>query len=441
MREVDISKWAKRPPMGWNSWDCFSVSVTEEEVKKNADFVATYLKDFGWEYIVVDLGWYASGADHTNYKDESIPQLIDEYGRLVPDPEKFPSSVNGAGFKPLADYVHSLGLKFGIHIMRGIPVQAVEAKSPVKGTELTAEQISYDRERCPWFNSLRTLNFAEVGAQEYYNSIFELYASWGVDYIKADDLNSWHEVNNSDGSPTGTGSPYRIDDIEGIHNGIKNSNRSMVLSISPGGPETTIINHLRRHANLWRISADFWDEWGSLKKQMKRCAIWAPFIKDGNWPDADMLPLGYMPRGESGGQNRLTNFTKNEQITLMSLWCLFRSPLMFGGDLPQCDDFTISLLTNKDILLINQYSTNNKEYYRDETTVVWTADSTISESKYVGVFNIMDSDQHYVLDLVALQCEKSTKIVELWTEEIIDIRNISKGLKIPAHGAKLLKLG
>ncbi len=433
----NISKWAKTPPMGWNSWDCFSVSVTEDEVKQNADFVAKRLKQFGWEYIVVDLAWFAPGADHTNYKNKHIPQLIDKYGRLIPDPEKFPSSANGAGFKPLADYVHRLGLKFGIHIMRGIPVQAVEAKTPVKGTGLTADQISYDREACPWYNSLHTLNFAKQGAQEYYNSIFELYASWGVDYIKADDLNAWHEVDNSDGSPTGKGSPYRIDDIEGIHAAIKQCGREMVLSLSPGGPETTIINHLRKHANLWRISADFWDEWGSLKKQMERCAVWAPFIKEGHWPDADMLPLGYMPRGESGGQERSSNFTEDEQTTLITLWCMFRSPLMFGGHLSVCDDFTIGLLSNKEVIDINQHSKNNRQHYKDDKIIVWTAESTKSRAKYLAVFNISDNDITYAIEIEKMLNIASTRITDLWSKNIIDPTTI---LSVKAHGTRLLEV-
>ena len=433
---MNISELAQRPPMGWNSWDCFSVTVTEEEVRQNADFVAKHLKKFGWEYIVVDLGWYAPGADHTNYKNENIPQLIDEFGRLIPDPEKFPSSATGAGFKPLADYVHSLGLKFGIHIMRGIPVQAVLQKCPVKGTDLTADQISYDRERCPWYNSLRTLNFAEKGAQEYYNSIFELYASWGVDYIKADDLNAWHEVNNSDGSPTGNGSPYRIDDIEGIASAIKNWGRPMVLSISPGGPETTIINHLRKHTNLWRISADFWDEWGSLKKQMERCATWAPFIRPGHWPDADMLPLGYMPRGESGGQERFSNFTANEQKTVISLWCIFRSPLMFGGNLPQSPKETIVLLSNKDVLEINQYSKNNQRVYYDKQVQVWMAESTIAGAIYIAVFNVSDNDVLHKLKLESNPGIKSGKVEDLWENKTV---NLDRELSINAHGVRLIR--
>jgi len=440
MKNISRSEFAKMPPMGWNSWDCFSVSVTEEEVKQNADFMAKNLKQFGWEYIVVDLAWYAPGATHSNYKQNHIPQLIDDFGRLIPCPDKFPSSANGGGFKPLADYVHSLGLKFGIHIMRGIPVQAVEAKTPVKGTSKNAGQISYDAERCPWYNSLRTLNFAMPESQAYYDSIFELYASWGVDYIKADDLNAWHEVNNSDGSPTGAGSPYRIDDIEGISLAIERCGRPMVLSISPGGPETTIIRHLRRHTNLWRISADFWDEWGSLKKQMERCATWAPFITEGHWPDADMLPLGFMPRGESGGQNRWTNFTHNEQITVLTLWCLFRSPLMFGGNLPQCDEFTLSLLTNNEVLAVNQNSCNNRQHFRDENTVIWIAEHPEKLMKYVGLFNISEKDTKINFDVNKILGNQKVQVRDLWKKLQLGSFTGLISVDVPKHAAVLLQM-
>lgn len=434
-QQEKIAQRALKPPMGWNSWDCFSVSVNEEEVKANAEYVAKYLKPYGWEYIVVDLCWYSPGAEHDNYKEENIPMVVDEFGRLIPDPIKFPSSKNGKGFKPLADYVHSLGLKFGIHIMRGLPMKAAELNTRVKGTDLRAIDISYDRERCPWFNSLLSLDFSKEGAQAYYDSIFELYASWDVDYIKADDLNSWHEVNNSDGSPTGTGSPYRIDDIEGIGKAINNCGREMVLSISPGGPETTIINHLRNHCNLWRISADFWDEWGSLLKQMERCATWAPFIKAGHWPDADMLPLGFMPRGESGGQNRWTNFTKDEQYTVMSLWAMFRSPLMFGGNLPQNDEFTLSLLTNREVININQNSENGLEYAREKGIIRWSAVHETGECSYVAIFNTNDEPQSVELNITEVVLKTST-LENVWNGDTVEGNNAI----IPAHGVLLLKL-
>ena len=425
-----ISNRALKPPMGWNSWDCFGTNVTEQEVKDNANFIAKHLKQYGWEYVVVDLGWYGPEINNHNYKTENIPQLIDQYGRLIPDPIRFPSSVNGAGFKPLADYIHGLGLKLGIHIMRGIPVQAVQQKTPVKGTNVTADQISYNRERCPWFNSLRTLDFSKPEAQAYYNSIFELYAQWGVDYIKADDVNAWSEVHRSSGSPTGEGSPYRIDDIEGMANAINNSGRDIVFSISPGGPETTIINHLRNHANLWRISADFWDEWGSLKAQMDRCAIWAPFVKEGHWPDADMLPLG-----ESGGIERVSNFTNDEQITVMTLWSMFRSPLMFGGNLPNTSQFTIDLISNEEVLEVNQNSWNNRLLKGNDLEKIWIAEN--EKGIYVALFNVSDIECEISVDFSEINPKGVKSMRDVWKKE--DLSNISDSFStiVAPHGAKM----
>ena len=430
-----IANRALKPPMGWNSWDCFGTNVTEQEVKNNADFIAKNLKQFGWEYVVVDLGWYGPEINNHNYKTENIPQLIDEYGRLTPDPIRFPSSVNGAGFKPLADYVHGLGLKLGIHIMRGIPVQAVQQKSKIKGTDLTADQISYNRERCPWFNSLRTLDFSKTETQAYYDSIFELYASWGVDYIKADDINAWSEVHRSNGSPTGEGSPYRIDDVEAMAKAIDKTGRDIVFSISPGGPETTIINHLRNHTNLWRISADFWDEWGSLKMQMNRCATWAPFIKAGHWPDADMLPLGDLPRGESGGTDRVSNFTNDEQITVMTLWSMFRSPLMFGGNLPNTSDFTIGLISNEEVLEVNQNSWNNQLLKETEDEKIWIAEN--EKGIYFALFNVSDQEREITMDFADVDCNGEVTLRDLWKKENLGNFSKSFSVKVAPHGAKM----
>jgi hypothetical protein len=430
-----IKNRALTPPMGWNSWDCFGTNVTEEEVKANAKFIAENLKQYGWEYVVVDLGWYGPEINNHNYKNENIPQLIDAYGRLIPDTKRFPSAANGKGFKPLSDYIHSLGLKFGIHIMRGIPIQAVDAKSPIKGTTTTADVISYNRERCPWFNSLRTLDFTKEGAQKYYDSIFELYANWGVDYIKADDINAWSEVNRSNGSPTGEGSPYRIDDIEAMAKAIDNCGKEIVFSISPGGPETTIINHLRNHTNLWRISADFWDEWGSLKAQMNRCSIWAPFVSVGHWPDADMLPLGDLPRGESGGTNRVSNFNEQEQYTLMTLWCIFRSPLMFGGNLPNTNQFTIDLISNKEVLEVNQNSWNNKPVFESDNEKIWTAEN--EKGTYVAFFNLTDKDREISISLKELDLKGTYFIRDLWAKETERSSSDSITTKIAPHGAKI----
>ncbi len=370
-KKSDFKQWAETPPMGWNSWDCFGPSVVEDEVKANADYMAEHLKESGWEYIVVDIRWYADNqtTGHYNAYDKT-DFIIDEYGRYMPSPKRFPSSANGAGFKPLADYVHDLGLKFGIHIMRGVPKEAVFNKMPVLGTEVTADQIYSTEYECTWLQDNYTVVKGKVGSQEYYNSILDLYASWGVDYIKVDDLSR----------------PYHADEIEMLRNAIDQIGRPIVLSMSPGATPLDQHEHATAHANMWRTIDDFWDNWAQLNYSFGVCADWAPYITKGAWPDADMLPMGKFIRGERA-TNRYTNFTKDEQYTLMTLWSMFKSPLMFGGNMPDNDEFTNSLLTNDEVLYVNKYSEKNKEWYAKEDITAWTAEDPENGDVFLALFN------------------------------------------------------
>ncbi|GAA4306879.1 NPCBM/NEW2 domain-containing protein [Aestuariibaculum suncheonense] len=369
--KTNFKDWAKTPPMGWNSWDCFGPSVVEAEVRANADYMAKYLKEYGWEYVVVDIRWYADNqtSGHYNKYDET-DFIIDAYGRYMPSPKRFPSSVNGAGFKPLADYIHSLGLKFGIHIMRGVPKEAVFNKLPIKGTDITADQIYSTEYECTWLQDNYTIEKDKSGGQEYYNSIFDLYASWGLDFIKVDDLSR----------------PYHSDEIEMIRKAIDQTGRPIVLSMSPGATPINEHAHATAHANMWRTIDDFWDNWSQLNYSFEKCAEWAPYISQGAWPDADMLPLGKFIRGERA-TNRYTKFTKDEQYTLMTLWTMFKSPLMFGGNLPDNDAFTNMLLTNKEVLEVHSKSINNKEWFNENDLIGWTADNPESDDKFVALFN------------------------------------------------------
>lgn len=370
--KTDFHNWAETPPMGWNSWDCFGPSVVESEVKANADYMAANLKKYGWEYIVVDIRWYVDNqtSGHYNAYDQS-DFILDEYGRYQPSPKRFPSAANGKGFKELADYVHKKGLKFGIHIMRGVPKEAVNRQLPIKGTSITADKIYSTEGECTWLKDNYTVVKAQPGAQEYYNSILELYASWGVDFIKVDDLSR----------------PYHSDEIEMLRNAIDQTGRPIVLSMSPGATPLDEHVHAKNHANMWRTIDDFWDNWSQLNYSFEKCAEWAPFITTGSWPDADMLPLGHLSiRGERGA-DRQTNFTKEEQYTLMTLWSIFKSPLMFGGHLPDNDAFTNSLLTNKEVLKMHATSVNNKEWFNENNLIGWTADDPTSADKYVALFN------------------------------------------------------
>ncbi|MEM9659060.1 MAG: glycoside hydrolase family 27 protein, partial [Planctomycetota bacterium] len=432
---------ALTPPMGWNSWDCFGVSVREEEIRANAEFLADRLLRFGWEYVVVDLAWYSPTANTENYKKYGLEQLIDPYGRLVPDPIRFPSSAGGRGFKPLADFVHSLGLKFGIHIMRGIPWQAVERNTPILHSGARAREIAQPLDGCYWFANMDGVNTTRDGGQAYYDSLAELYASWDVDFLKADDMNSW------DGE--GQREPYHTDEIEALRRAIDRAGRPMALSLSPGAAQICNANHLRRHANLWRISCDFWDDWAALKRQFARCRLWAPYVAPGHWPDADMLPIGRIGiRGEIG-EPRDSRFNQCELTTLMTLWCIFRSPLMFGGHLPETDDFSLSLISNPEALAVNQQSNNNRELeFENDLQAIWIADASRDEStgdplgddKYVALFNLSDETRDVRVELARCDLAGRCRVRDLWKRQDVCVAKGKFTAALDAHAAGLYRI-
>ena len=383
-QDLTFYQWADTPPMGWNSWDCYGPTVTETEVKANADYMAEHLKPYGWEYIVVDIRWYVENDKAHGYNEKDARIMMDPYGRLLPAINRFPSAADGNGFKPLADYVHAKGLKFGIHLMRGIPKLAVEKNTPVLGTDVIARDIYNTRELCQWLGDMYTVDASKRGAQEYYNSVLDLYASWGIDFIKIDDLSR----------------PYHQDEIELIRKAIDRCGRPIVLSTSPGETPMTAAEHVSTHANMWRIIDDFWDNWAQLSVHFSLFEKWIPFMGPGHWPDGDMLPLGRIGIRAERGDNRMSMLTHDEQYTLMSLFLICRSPLMFGGNLPDNDAFTEQLITNAEALTVLQKSENNRLLFNDGEQIAWIADDAASDDKYVAFF--FSSDQKPIQESLAL---------------------------------------
>lgn len=426
--------------MGFNSWNSFGIGVTEEQITAVADYMSLYLKDYGWEYIVVDAGWYHASYFETQDWNtvHDPPQSIDEYGRLLPDVVKFPSSANGKGFKPLADYVHSKGLKFGIHIMRGIPWNSVANNTPIKGTQYTAADIAEFNNLCEWTHVTKGIDMTHPGGDAYYQSLMELYCEWGVDYIKADDMSR----------------PYRVDEIEAFSRAVSAAPRDILVSLSPGGAPLMAARHLREHAHLWRISGDFWDTWPLLRKMFDLCRLWEPYVQPHHWPDADMLPLGKLRKnGVSEWEaslhgEKIENLTdeyarlsKDEQYTLMNLWAIFRSPLMMGGYLPENDEFTLELLTNKDMIRVNQYSAGNREVAYGPDWSIWTADDPETGHIYAALFNLGETERE-----LSLQCDEIgatrgvSEIKDLWTKEVLNTVNDSISVILSPHQSVLLRI-
>jgi alpha-galactosidase len=417
-------KWAPVPPMGWNSWDCFGPTVKEDEVRTNADYMAAHLRKFGWEYIVVDIRWYVGNDRAGGYNQDDPVYVMDEYGRLLPALNRFPSAGNGAGFKPLADYVHGKGLKFGIHVMRGIPVIAVKKNTSIYGTNKKAGDIYSAEDQCKWLRDMYTIDAGKEGAQEYYNSIINLYASWGVDFIKVDDL---------------SGKPK---EIELIRKAIDNCGRPIVLSISPSGNNVENADFLKSHVNMWRTTDDLWDNWRALKHEFDVCYSWSSKGGQGCYPDADMLPLGRIGIRAERGKPRSSGFTKDEQYTLMTLFAIFRSPLMFGGNLPDNDEFTLSLITNRNVIDLNQHSVNNRQLFRNGDMIVWSADDPKTGDKFLALFNGTDTENPIEMsvsfDQLGLSGTRSVK--DMWSGKKLGKYSGSFSVSVNKHGAELYRI-
>lgn len=427
------------PPMGWNSYDYYNTTVNEAQVRQNAEYMAKNLKKYGWEYVVIDIQWSDPDAGKQNKSGvQYIPFsrfCIDEFSRQIPAENRFPSSAGGLGFKPLADYIHSLGLKFGIHIMRGIPRFAAHEHLPIKthdGTKITADMIANPYSISRWNPDMYGVKGCSYG-QDYYDSCFELYAQWGVDFVKVDD------ICNTNMYPQ---NPYSAEkEIEMIANAIENCGRQMVLSLSPGPAVIEKAHHYKNFANMWRITDDFWDDWKLLKAMFERCEVWQSHTGEGNWPDCDMLPmnvLGYGWGDMSSSENKgwKCKFTQEESRTMVTLWSIFRAPLMIGTDLPQLDDFSLSLLTNEEILAMNK---NPLQAYQassscNENIVIWVNECPDQKSYYECIFNLSDEVQTVKLNL---KVGNHDNIRDLWERK--DLGNCSEFVLEP-HSCKALKI-
>jgi len=424
------------PPMGWNSWDCLGLEANEENIKAVADYMAVNLKKYGWQYVVIDAGWYHPKEVTTEHSNQKCPmQNIDRFGRLLPDTIKYPSSRGVKGFTELANYIHSKGLKFGIHMQRGIPWNAVSKNTPIKGTPYFAAQIRSFKDSCRWSPIMKYINFEKEGAQDYYNSVMELYADWGVDFLKIDDMPK---------------APFP--DIEAVQKAIDKCGRPIVISLS-GAQNPESAEYLAKNANMWRISGDFWDSWAMLKEQFDICARWTNFYMPGHWADPDMLPIGKLRKtgcdkwiadalGSSitGATNEYSRLTNAEKQTMMTLWTIFRAPLMVGGYLPENDSISLALLTNEEVLAVNKQSKNNQEISNTHGIRIWTANDEFTNDKYIALFNTTDKEMEINLLWTKIGLEGTFLVRDLWTKK--DMGHFTKQYVTPIsrHSCQLIRL-
>lgn len=371
---------ASTPPMGWNSWDSYGVTITQSQFEQNVKWFNIHLKPYGWKYAVIDEGWYLGHPEDTGQS-----YTVDANGRYTPATDRFPSAVGGQGFRALAAYVHSFGLKFGIHIIRGIPRQAVERNLPIAGSRYHAADAADTSDTCGWNSDNYGVRNNAAG-QAYYDSIAKLYASWGVDFVKVDCISH----------------PYQQIEIHMVSLALRSTGRSMILSLSPGPTPLENASDVIRQAQMWRISDDFWDFWNfegganglrpSVVRQFQLLSQWERYAGPGHWPDADMLPFGWLgPHPGGGPKGRKSRLTPDEVRTVFTLWSIARSPLILGANLTKMDGATQALLTNREVIAVDQRSTDNKALIHTSRSWVWTARATSAEGEYVALFNVSDS--------------------------------------------------
>ena len=417
---------ARRPPMGWNSWDAYGKTITEAQFRANVRWMARHLRRYGWRYAVIDAGWSvpAGGA-------RAGVLTMDRYGRYVPAPDRFPSAAGGRGFGPLAHYVHSLGLKFGIHIMRGIPKEAVSANLPIAGSPFHARQAADLNAPCSWDPHNDGVADNAAG-QAYYDSIARLYARWHVDFIKVDCISS---------------RPYAAADIRMLAQAVRAAGRPMVISLSPGPTPLDKLAQLRRDANMWRISNDVWDVWRStsafpqgVANQFARLARWAPLARPGHWPDADMLAIGYLGPKPGLGEARWTRLTHAEQRTYMTLWCIARSPLMIGANLTRMNRWTLSLLDNRAVIAVDQDATDDHQVLARHRFVVWMSRPQRGGGWYLAAFNLADRARTLKLPWRALSLPgRRYRLRDLWQRRSLGSAGALR-VRLAAHGAVLYRV-
>ena len=429
--ETQVSTLATTPPMGWNSWDGYGTTINETDFKDNVDWFAEHLKTYGWRYVVVDADWFVTNPVPEG-NSKTFQYVMDDYGRYLPAVNRSPSNGGRAGFKPLADYVHALGLKFGIHILRGIPKQAVAQNLVIEGSTYHAADAADASDNCPWNFDNYGIDPNKAAGQAYYDSIARLYANWEVDLIKVDCISSH---------------PYKGDEIRMLREALDKTNRPILLSLSPGPAPLAKAEEMRKYAQMWRISDDIWDFWHSnvpypqgVGDQFANVAKWEGESEPGSWPDADMLPLGYLGPAPGWGKPRQTRLTHEEQRTLLTLWSIFRSPLMIGGNLKANDDWTTALLSNPEVIEVDQYSTESHPVIANGKTVVWLSKPASGDGYYLAVFNISDRAErvHYDWKTFGLTSAKY-KVRNLWDRKDIGRRKMI-ALKLASHACVLYRL-
>jgi hypothetical protein len=415
MAERTFKPLAPKPPMGWNSFDSYRLDIHEQACMENLKTFVEVFKPLGYEYFVIDAGWYYE------YKlrpgtlipvagdDKILDDNLDKYGYLIPSHCFFPN-----GLKPIADACHKQGVKFGVHIMRGIPRKAVKLNTPVKGTKYFARDIADTASICVWCSLNYGVDMTKPGSQEYYDGFIQQLADYGVDFIKADDIVEFPA------------------EIEAVVKAIEKTGRPITLSLSPGG--RVLGNEIATYekADMLRVTGDVWDKQSSIDKSFAAWEKWQHVpVREGFWFDMDMIPFGELrvttpkdtPDDKAGheGKHRFDNFTVPQKETFITMRALSASPLFMGGVLPTLDKESLRLLTNKEMIACNQNGKMGHMIEYSDYVQTWLTQKrgAEKESGWVGVFNRSGEKKttHVSLKSLGLEPDKKYNLYDIWGDK------------------------
>lgn len=405
------------PPMGWNSFDSYGVYLHEKAAFDNLYVMAKQYKSLGYEYFTIDNGWFGEyrlkpGTLFATEKHASEVH-INEYGLLQPSATYFPH-----GFEKLISECHRLGLKFGVHLMRGIPRKAVLLNTPVKGTRYRARDIADTVNVCRWCHYNYGVDMSKPGAQEFYNSLIDQLASWGVDFIKYDDI-----------------VPYPKE-VEAVARAIARCGRKIVLSLSPGDKVYPEALKSYQKADMLRVTHDIWDNRRGIQSCFAAWKKWSGTPTGGLWMDMDMIPFGQLqlmsPRhlvadtkvALAGlGNTRMSRLTRSEMRTFITLRALSASPLIIGGNLPTMDDFSFRLLTNREMIRANQNGIMGSLVYEQDGIQVWNTPERNGRGGWFGIFNLTEKVCRKSLPLEVLTRQtRCRRLYDVWSDRKIKVK-------------------
>ena len=394
------------PIMGYSTAGLLGRNPTESQIKAQANALARRLKSHGYDYVLLDDFWYLNPST-----------TVDDHGRWAADASRFPSGMAG-----LADYLHSLGLKVGFYVTPGIPVAAVEQNTPIEGTSLHAKDIAdtgrYETNYNYGARVMHSIDYSKPGAHEYVQAWANQLAAWGADFVKLDgigngnvsDVQAWSQALQQTG--------------RAIHFNLANS-----LDANNGGT-------WKQYANSWRIDADVacfcatQVTWSTVVNRFNDAPKWVPFAGANGWSDLDTLNVA------NGAIDGLTN---DERRTTMTLWAISAAPLYAGDDLTRIDDYGQSLLTNDEVIAIDQAGHAAHPVSQATNQQVWVADN--GDGTYtVALFNLASSPVNVTANWNDLGFHGSASVRDVWDHRELGTFDGSYGVTLEAHATQLLKV-